>query len=1066
MRFPLAPVRLESAVRLCLLVVLLGAPLAIRAQEVPDTNPRLEALHWRSVGPYRGGRSTAVTGHPSHPATYFMGVTGGGLWRTDDNGITWEPISDAFFGGSIGAIDIADSDPNVIYVGTGSADIRGNTSTGHGVWKSTDGGDSWTFMGLGNAGQIGSIETHPHDADVVYAAALGRPFGANPERGVYRSRDGGTTWEAILQLSDRTGAMDIQFDMNNPRIMYASMWTAERKPWTLISGSDADGLWKTRDGGDTWVELTNPELDNGLPTGTIGKIGIAVSPADSQRVWALIQANEPHGGIYRSDDGGGSWQRVNRERKLRQRAWYFGHVIAHPTDPNTVFALNTRTWKSIDAGRTWEMIRVPHGDVHDLWINPDEPDRMVVGNDGGAQVTVNGGRTWSTYYNQPTAEFYDVFVDNGFPYYLYGGQQDNTTIGVPAWSDSNTLYPKMAWRNPGGCETGPVAMHPDDPSVTYGGCYGGALSRVDQTAGEYRDILSYPELQEGKAGRDLRYRYQWVSPILVSLHNPEVVYHASNYVHRTTDTGFNWEVISPDLTTNNPEHQDFAGGPLEHDITGVEIFGTIFALAESPRDAMELWTGSDDGLVHVTRDGGTTWTNVTPPQMPEVTTIDEIELSTHAAGRALVAAHRYRTDDFAPYVFRTDDFGATWQLLTDGTNGIPDDYPVRTVREDPDRRGLLYAGTEYGVFVSFDDGGRWEPLQNNLPVTPITGMRVHEKDLVVATQGRSFWILDDLTPLHQAAEAVTDDVRLYAPRRAWRANRAGATGELLPEAPPTGATIYYSLSDSGAEAAAETPLRLEILDGTGAVIRTFPPLRSSGAEEPKPLPAEAGLNRVTWDLQHEAPFAPEGSVVWGYSGGPKATPGTYTVRLTSGEMRQEQSFPVMLDPRLADVTQEQLDEQQVLSLQLRDRIQALWDAVVRIRSVREQVGTLRERATAAGIEEQVEATADALLEELEAIERLLIAKDAEQPLDLANFTPQLASEYAHIYQYVTGPDGYIAGGPDRQPTAGAYDRYADLEPRWSAARDRLAAALAGPVAELNAALEAAGVNAVQTDAER
>ena len=1011
-----------------------------------------------------------------------MGTTGGGVWKTDDSGHHWRNISDGFFGGSVGAIDVADSDPNVIYVGTGSADIRGNTSTGRGVWRSTDGGDTWGFIGLPEAGQIGSIEVDPRDPDVVFAAALGHPFGPNKERGVYRSRDGGTTWERVLFVSERTGAMDIQINQQNPRELWASMWTAERKPWTMISGSEESGIWRSTDGGDNWTELTAEGLDNGLPDGVVGKIGLAVSPVDPERVWALIEATDPHGGIYRTDDGGKSWARVNQQREVRQRAWYYTHVIASPTDRDTVWALNTRTYKSIDAGKTLEMIPVPHGDVHDLWINPEDPNRMVVGDDGGAQVSVNGGRSWSTYYNQPTAELYDVDVDDAFPYVLYAGQQDNTGIGVPAWMDSNVLHPKMAWVNPGGCETGPIAVDPHRPGVTYGGCYGGDISRVEQSTGEFRGILSYPQLQAGAAGKDLRYRFQWVSPILVSRHDPDVVYHASNILLRTRDGGFNWEEASPDLTRDDPEHQDHAGGPIHHDITGVEIFGTIFALAESPSTPGELWTGSDDGRVHVTRDDGASWSEVTPPGLPALATVDEIEVSAHAPGRAIVTAQRYRMDDFAPYVFLTDDWGATWKRIADGNNGIPADTPVRTVREDPVARGLLFAGTEFGVYVSFDDGGHWQALQLDLPITPVTGMRVHRDDIAISTQGRSFWVLDDMTPLREMRDEVASaDVHLFTPRPAWRANMAGTGSEYSLDPPPQGATLHWSLSET--TATSEGEIKLEILDGSGAVIRTYERGEGESEEDEEAeaseageetdddddsdrLPREAGLNRFVWDLQHESPEVPEGDFpdgvrLWGYADGPKAVPGTYTARLSAGDTVQEASFEVRLDPRLTDVTQAQLQEQLDLALRIRDRMDELFEVLRQVRSMRDQVRAAAERAELAGNEEIV-ATAEELIAGLDAVEAQLIQPKAESGQDLFNVEPQLASNYAQVYGYVTGPDNYGFGGPDRQPTAGMYQRIEDLEPRWSEVTEGLGTTLER-VAAFNTMMREAGVDGVVFD---
>ncbi len=652
----LRPNQLRWSLHPIVALVLCTAPVAgpLLGQGTRDRNviydsTLFDGLEYRMVGPYRGGRSTAVTGIAGQPHTFFMGTTGGGVWKSTDAGHNWENVSDGFFGGSIGAVAVAPSDPNVIYVGQGSADVRGNTSTGRGAYKSVDGGKTWTFIGLRETGQIGRIEVHPQDPDLVYVAALGHPFGKNPERGVYRSQDGGATWEHVLALSDSTGASDLAMDGHNPRILYAGMWRGERKPWTMISGSAEGGVYRTTDGGDTWEHLSG-----GLPTGVVGKVGVTVSPANPERAWAIIQA-EPSGGVYRTDDGGKTWSRVNSENKLRQRAFYYTHVQSDPQDENTVYALNTRLWKSVDGGTTFDSIPLPHGDVHDLWINPTDPRLMIVGDDGGGQVSLNRGKTWSTYMNQPTAEFYDVIVDNGFPYRLYGGQQDNTTISIPAWTSSNTLHPKGHWNNVGGCETGPVGLHADHPNVVYAGCYAGIIDRWIRDTDQRRYILVYPQEQSGEAGRNLKYRFQWVSPIVVSPHDPNVVYHASQYVHRTTNGGMSWETISPDLTTNTLRHQDYAGGPIDHDITGVEIFNTIFAMAVSPHSAEVIWAGSDDGRVHLSRDNGATWTNVTPRSLPQYGTVDEIEVSPHQPGRAFLAVHRYRMDDFAPYVFRTDD---------------------------------------------------------------------------------------------------------------------------------------------------------------------------------------------------------------------------------------------------------------------------------------------------------------------------------------------------------------------------------------------------------------------------
>ncbi|UCF21611.1 MAG: glycosyl hydrolase [Gemmatimonadota bacterium] len=1013
----------------------------------------LRGLEYRMVGPYRGGRSTAVAGIADRPHVFFMGTTGGGVWKTDDAGHNWHNLSDGFFGGSIGAVSVAASDPNVIYVGQGSVDIRGNTAMGRGIYRSVDGGKSWTFLGLGDAGQIGRIEIHPHDPDLVYVAALGHPFGKNPERGVYRSPDGGRTWEHVLSLNDSTGASDLAMNPRNPRELYAGMWRAERKPWTLISGGPEGGVYKTNDGGDTWKKLAG-----GLPDGLVGKVGVTVSAANPDRVWAIIQA-EPDGGVYRSDDAGLTWKRVNAENKLRQRAFYYTHVVADPQDENTVYALNVLFYRSIDGGATFDSIPVPHGDIHDLWINPKDPTLMVVANDGGAQVTLNGGESWSTYMNQPTAELYDVIVDNSFPYRLYAGQQDNTTISVPAWSSSNSLHPKENWLNAGGCETGPVGLHPDYPERIYAGCYGGIIDRLDVSTGERRWVTLYPEERSGQAARELKYRFQWVAPIAVSPHDPDVVYHASQYVHRSANGGMSWETISPDLTTNTPEHQDYAGGPIDHDITGVEIFNTVFSIVVSPHSPDVIWAGSDDGRVHITTDAGVTWTDITPRGMPARGTVDEIEVSPHQAGRAFLAVHRYREGDLAPYIFATDDFGGSWRLLTDGRNGIPADYPVRTVREDPDHRDLLYAGTELGIFVSFDGGRNWGSLQSNLPITPITGLRVAHKDLIVATQGRSFWILDDITPLHQLGnEVLSLPAYLFTPRPAYRVNARGveAEGEPVPQPAPGNALIHFYLASEPTD-----EVRLEVLDTEGALVRAFSSDSAVAAREGgKPLEPHVGLNRVVWDLTYPGPDTLGGVVIAGFAGGVKAPPGTYQIRLTLGEMQETRLFSVLSDPRIADVSQFEFDEQFRLSVAVRDTISRLYDAIRNIRAARDQLVNISSRGESAGYPPEVVAAADSIVRRLTEVEGELRQTRSESEQDPLRFPPKLDTQLLTLYGFVTGVDNYSYGGPEGKPTEGAYERFEDLSARWREVSAQLRLILETDVAALNARIQGAGVPAI------
>jgi photosystem II stability/assembly factor-like uncharacterized protein len=997
-------------------------------------------MDYRLVGPHRGGRSTAVTGIGDRPFTFFMGTTGGGVWKTEDAGETWINITDGFLAvSSIGAVEVAESDPNVIYVGTGSAGIRGNVSTGRGVYKSKDGGRSWDFIGLRETGLIGRIAADPRDPDVVFVAALGHPFGKNEERGVFRSRDGGDSWDRVLFLSDSVGAVDLSMNPHNPREIYAGMWRAERKPWTLYDAAAEGGVYKTTDGGDTWSKLSD-----GLPQGLTGRIGVTVSPANPDRVWAQVNAHDPEGGIYRSDDAGATWQRVNRNRKLRQRHWYYSHIYADPQDENTVYAMNTSFYRSIDAGRTFQRISVQHGDVHDLWVNPNDPNLMVLANDGGAQVSLTGGASWSTMHNQPTAEMYRVSVDNQFPYRLYGGQQDNSTISVSSWT-SGGLTPTEDWFSVGGCESGHVAVHATDPDIVYAGCYIGEITRVNLGIGDYRNVMLYPVLVDGVAPMDLTYRFQWNAPIVFSPHDPDVLYHTSNHVHRTNDGGMTWETISPDLTRNDKDKQDFPGEPLQHDHTSVEVYGTIFAFVESPHTPGTLWSGSDDGLVHVSRDNGGSWSDVTPTDLPVDGTVNTLEISPHQAGRVLLAVQRYRMDDYTPYVYLTNDYGESWELLTDGENGIPADFPVRVVREDPDQRGLLYAGTEFGMFVSFDEGDHWQSFQQNLPVTPITDLKVYRQDLVVATQGRSYWILDDLTPLHQLTETVADaSMFLFDPRDPHLVRRGGrGGGSRSPESPPTGTVIQYYFADS-----LESEVTLDIVDAGGDVIRSFSNDPTKHRGEPT-LAASAGMNRFVWDFRHKGLVRPEGAVVYlGYSGGATAVPGDYQVRLTVGDWSQTQQFELLKDPRNQDVTDADLAEQFELSVRVRSRLAEAYDAMNTIRTVREQVVSVAEIAQEAGYGEELGQVGDSISDKLTAVETVLINTKIESNQDPINFPPLLDNQLGYLYRYVVSAYG--------KPTQAAYGRLEELEGQLAAQVAVLSQVLDEDLARFNQMLSDAG----------
>ena len=727
----------------------------------------LHALEWRCIGPYRGGRVVAVAGDPVDAAVFYFGACAGGIWKTTDAGTYWENISDAYLQtAAVGAIAVADSDPNVIYVGMGECCIRGDVSHGDGVYKSTDAGKTWTHLGLEDTRHIARVRIHPTNPDLVYVAALGHAYGPNNQRGIFRSADGGKSWDHMLFRSDKAGAIDLSMDPHNPRLLYAAIWEAQRTPWSLTSGGPDSSLYKSTDGGETWTELTN---NPGLPTGLKGRIGVAVSPARPGRVWALVEAED--GALFRSDDDGATWQRLSEERNLRLRFWYYGHVFADPQDPDTVYILNIQAWKSVDGGRTFAQMTTPHGDNHDLWIDPRHPQRMIEGNDGGACVSFNGGASWSTIYNQPTAQFYHVATDTRFPYRVYGTQQDNTAICVPSRSEKGAILSSQCYPV-GSSESGYIAVRPDNPNIVYSGAIGsapgggGVLLRYDHATEQVRIITVWPEVYGGWGAKDLKYRFQWTYPIVLSPHDPNILYAAGNVLFRSTDEGMSWEAISPDLTRQDVSKLEPSGGPINKDTTGAEHYCTIFAFAESPHQPGVFWVGSDDGLMHLSRNGGQTWDNVTPKELPEWALISMIEVSPHDPATAYVAATRYKLDDVQPYLYKTNDYGQTWQRIT---AGIPEHDFTRVIREDPARRGLLYAGTETGVYISFDDGASWQPLRLNLPAVPVYDLVIKEHELVAATHGRSFWILDDLTPLHQLTDQVLSaPAHLFPPGPTFR----------------------------------------------------------------------------------------------------------------------------------------------------------------------------------------------------------------------------------------------------------------------------------------------------------
>ena len=888
-----------------------------------------KGLKYRCIGPSRGGRVTTVTGIASQPSVFYMGATGGGVWKTVDYGRNWSNVSDGYLEtGSIGAIQVAESNTDIIYVGTGSDGIRSNVITGRGVYKSEDAGKTWKFLGLRDVGQIGAVEVHPENPDIVFVAAIGNVFGPSPERGVYRSLDGGENWEKVLFISDKTGAVDIELCPDNPDEIYAAFWHCERKPWTIISGADEGGVFKSSDAGTTWIHLTE-----GLPQDLIGKSDLAVSAAAPDFLFVLMEA-APGGGLYRSNDRGQSFELISDKIELVNRPFYYTNLDADPQNAEILYVNTGRFWKSTDAGKTWQSRSTPHGDNHDMWINPQNPDIYIQSNDGGANVTLDGGRTWSTQFNQPTAELYQVEIDDQFPYWVYAGQQDNSTIAVPSLPPSSSpAGPLGYWISIGGCETGPAVPKPGNHNIVYANCKG-RFGRYNKKTGQEMQFYVGAANLYSHNPKDLKYRFQRVSPIHVSPHDPEVVYHASQYLHRTTDGGVTWETISPDLTEFDPSKQVISGSPITRDITGEEFYSTIYAVRESPLEKGLIWVGANDGPIHVTRDGGKTWTNVTPKDLPPGGRVQNVEPSPHRANKAYVAVYRYLLNDWRPYIYRTEDYGQSWTRLTTGQNGIPEDSPTRVVREDPDREGLLYAGTEFGMFISFDDGAHWQSFQLNLPAVPVTDIKVHQKDLVLSTMGRSFWILDNLTPLHQLKKSVAEaPYHLYPPRDAYRMHfrsRSFRGSVRVPEYLQSGVMIDYSLAEKP-----DDVVVLEILDDNDNLIRSFASKRQNNQLGGPVLPSKQGMNRFFWDMRHAGVLSQRAG--FGGRGAPVVAPGTYQAKLIISNWTHTERFRVLVDPRVTEdgITQADLVAQESLSLQVRDTLSMANRLADRIRKARE-----------------------------------------------------------------------------------------------------------------------------------
>jgi photosystem II stability/assembly factor-like uncharacterized protein len=1010
-----------------------GTP-ARPGQDESTLADHFDGLKYRNIGPHRGGRVVAVAGHPHDPTVFYFGACAGGVWKTVDGGTFWECISDGFMNtAAVGAIAVSESDPNVLYVGTGETTIRGDVSHGVGVYKSTDGGKTWINVGLASTRHIAKIRVHPHNPDRVYVAALGHAWGPNDERGLYRSSDGGETWEQILFRSSTAGAIDLSMDPNNPRILYCSIWEAQRTPYGMWSGGPGSSLYRSIDGGDSWTDISRNE---GLPRGVLGKIGVAVSPARPDRVWALVEAED--GALFRSDDGGGTWQRISDSDDLRRRAWYYMHVYADPKDADVVWVLNLTCWKSVDGGANFTAVATPHGDNHDLWIDPNDTLRMIEGNDGGACVSFNGGNSWSTILNQSTAQFYHVTTDTQIPYRVYGSQQDNTAIGLVSRSPHGVIM-ETDWLVPGGGESGYIAVRPDAPHIQYAGDHRGFITRTDQRTGQQRVIDVWPEFFGMYEGAEaLKHRFQWTFPLFLSPFDPHVLYAAGERLFRSTDEGSSWEAMSPDLTRHDPSRLASSGGPITLDNTSAEVYATIFSAVESPHERGTFWVGTDDGLVHISRDGGATWEEITPPDLKsprgEWALISIIDLSAHDAGTAYLAATRYKLDDVRPHLYKTNDYGRTWTKITEG---IPDDDFTRVIREDPGCRGLLYAGTETGLYISFDAGARWERFQSNLPVCPIHDLILKDNDLVVATHGRSIWILDDVTPLHALAQDRRAAPRLFKPRDTVRFQVYRGFGEgegqsvcyrmagpvtyaykqkeksdgtmdikLLNagQNPPDGVLIAYELSET-----VQDEISVTILDGAGREVRRFsskkPKQEDAGGngidkgersdvpagvaeagegsevlaesegepEERKPiLQTDAGIHRFVWNYRFEnATRIPGDKASEFTTPGPRVPPGRYSAQLTIGDATFSESFEILKDPRV-EVGQAELEAQFEFGMKIRDAISRINEAIIRLRDVREQLEGWERRLPRVGDTGEIRVTANDLITRLTSIEEAFV----------------------------------------------------------------------------------------------
>ena len=982
---------------LCGILSFTSAGLPAQSPNLPVDPSFYANMKWRNIGPQRGGRSLGCAGSPGRPNEYYFGATGGGLWKTVDAGQNWFPVTDGQVkSSSVGAVAVAETNPDIVYIGMGETQLRGSITQGDGVYKSTDAGKTWRHLGLKETQAISRVRVHPTNPDIVYVAALGHPYGDNEERGVFRSTDGGNTWKKILYVGPNAGAADLIIDRTNPKILYATTWQVYRKAWKMWGGGELCKLFKSVDGGDNWIELSkNP----GMPAGPLGKIGITVSPADPNRLWAIVEAND--GGVFRSDDGGWTWKRTNEERKLRQRAFYYSRIYADPWDRETVYCLNVGFYKSTDGGVNFNTeIIPPHGDNHDLWIDPNNPERMVSANDGGGCVSINGGKTW-TEQDYSTTQLYHVIATNDVPYHVAGAQQDNTTLAIPSdgWEHLLADGPNHGYYyEVGGGESGYIAQHPTKLDLFYAGSQGALLTRYNRATGQIRDIQVYPRFFSGEPASALPERWQWTYPIVFSPLDPNILYTCSQHVWKTTDDGQSWERISPDLTYADPETLGPTGGIITKDMNGPEIYATVFTLAPSFYDLQTLWAGSDDGKVHITRNGGKNWTDITPKELPKFSRVSMIDASRHAPGTAYLAANRYQVDDRQPYVFKTEDYGKTWTKIT---IGIAEGHFARAVREDPVRKGLLFLATEHGVYVSFNDGGQWQPLQLNLPDAPVHDLVIKDQDVVLGTHGRGFWILDDIGPLRQfGPERKNEEVVFFQPadpiRKIYNAE------------------FQYFLKNP------VDSLSIEVLDAGGKVIQTFSAKKTdkpatSERGRPTPPSLNAGLNKFSWNLRYPGSTVFDGMIIWSArpQNGPVAPVGAYKVRFRCGAYTQEYGFNIRMNPNLEGVSEADLKEQFDLAVRIRDKVSAANEAVIRIREVKKELDQKIEKADASA-----QPALKTLRDNLSAIEEDLYQVRNQSSQDPLNFPIKLNNRLASLQRSVETGDG--------RPTNGAYKVFEEL----------------------------------------